>query len=43
MKSFSEFLKMRIVKKQSPDMSRARFLIEESERSVRWINDVIKK
>ena len=32
-KKFDEFIRMRIVKKQAPDRSRAAFLIQESERS----------
>ena len=43
MKPFGEFLELGIVRKRSPDKSRARFLLEESERSVRWVNDVVEK
>lgn len=42
-KPFSEFLRLRIVKKQSPDKSRAGFLIEESERSLEGLNEIIEK
>lgn len=42
-KSFDEFLKKGIVKKQSPDISRARFLINASERSLGNLNLMIEK
>ena len=37
-KSFEEFIKQSIVKKQSPDKSRAEFLIRESEKTLRGLN-----
>lgn len=40
---FKEFIKENIVKKQSPDKSRAGFLIEESERSYNLLLEILKK
>ena len=42
-KKFEEFIKQNIVKKQSPDVSRAKFLIQESERSYNILLDLQKK
>ena len=36
-KSFEEFIKQSIVKKQSPDKSRAEFLIRESEKNIKGV------
>jgi len=41
-KSFEEFIKQSIVKKQSPDKSRAEFLIKESEKSYVFLIKKIK-
>lgn len=42
-KNFQEFIKEGIVKKQSPDKSRAEFLIKESEQNYAFILELIKK
>ena len=42
-KNFKEFLKEGIVKKQSPDKSRAKFLIKESENSNKSLLELIEK
>ena len=42
-KSFEEFVKEGIVKRQSPDKSRAEFLIKESEQNYQYIFELIKK
>lgn len=41
-KQFEEFLKERIVKRQAPDKSRAKFLIEEAETSYALLEKKIK-
>ncbi|MEK6862642.1 MAG: hypothetical protein AABW57_00555 [Nanoarchaeota archaeon] len=41
-KNFNDFLKEGIVKKQSPDLSRANFLIKESQKSYFFINSLVK-
>ncbi|MEK6841400.1 MAG: hypothetical protein AABX45_02295 [Nanoarchaeota archaeon] len=41
-KNFNDFLKEGIVKKQSPDLSRANFLIKESQKSYFFVNSLIK-
>jgi len=43
MKSFEEFIRMRIVKKQTPDIPRARFLVKESENSYNNLLEMIDK
>lgn len=40
-RSFKSFIKEGIVKKQAPDISRANFLIKESEKSYLWLNKII--
>lgn len=42
-KSFEDFIKEGIIKKQSPDKSRAEFLIKEAERSYLSFLDLLKK
>ena len=42
-KNFDEFVKLRIVKKQSPDKSRAEFLAKESEISIEGLKERIGK
>lgn len=42
-KSFENFIKEGIVKKQSPDKSRAEFLLKEAERSYLSLFDTLKK
>jgi hypothetical protein len=42
-KKFEEFVKENIVKKQTPDKSRADFLIKESERSYNQMLELLKK
>ena len=42
-RNFSEFVKENIVKKQHSDLSRARFLLKESEKTHLFIMNVIKK
>ncbi len=42
-KNFNEAIKQRIVKKQSPDKSRAEFLIKESENSYNNLLEMIQK
>ncbi len=42
-KNFDEFIKMRIVRKQTPDKSRAEFLIIESERDYNNLLEMIEK
>ena len=42
-KGFNEFIKNRIVKLQTPDKSRAEFLIKEAENSYRLLLELIKK
>ena len=42
-KSFDEFLKSGIVKKQSPDKSRAEFLVKESEQNHSFLLELLKK
>src|SRR3989338_679504 len=42
-KGFNEFIKNRIVKLQTPDKSRAEFLIKEAENSYRLMLELIKK
>lgn len=42
-KSFEEFIKEGIVKRQSPDKSRAQFLIKEAERNYLYFLDLSKK
>ncbi len=41
--SFNEFIKQNIVKKQSPDKSRAEFLIKEAENSYKLLSELIDK
>lgn len=41
-KNFNEFLKEGIVKKQTPDISRANFLINESQKSYLFVKNLIK-
>ena len=42
-KSFNEFIESKIVKKQSPDKSRAEFLIKESGQNYLFLKELIKK
>jgi len=42
-KSFDKYLEKRIVRKITPDKSRARFLIKESEKSLEWLKLLVKK
>lgn len=42
-KSFEDFIKEGVVKKQSPDKSRAEFLVKESERSYLFLAYMLKK
>ncbi|MFA6022864.1 MAG: hypothetical protein WC781_02130 [Candidatus Pacearchaeota archaeon] len=42
-KDFQEFIKEGIVKRQSPDKSRAEFLIKESEQSYTYLLELINK
>lgn len=42
-KSFEEFLKDGTVKKQTPDKSRAKFLVEESSQNYAFLLDLVKK
>jgi len=42
MKDFDEYVKEGIVKKQSPDISRAKFLVKESEKSYSFLKKIIK-
>jgi len=42
-KSFDECIKQGIVKKQSPDKSRAEFLIKESEQNYSFLLELLKK
>ena len=42
-KNFEEFIKENIVKKQTPDKSRADFLIKESERSYKLLFEMLEK
>ncbi|MEK6949841.1 MAG: hypothetical protein AABX34_06465 [Nanoarchaeota archaeon] len=42
-KSFEEFIKNKIVKKQSPDKSRAEFLIKESGQNYRLLIEMLSK
>lgn len=42
-KSFDEFLKEGVAKKQSPDKSRAKFLVEESTQNYIILLDIVKK
>lgn len=43
LKNFEEYLKKGIVKKQSPDKCRAKFLIEESENTEKFLLEIPKK
>jgi len=42
-RAFNEFIKEGIVKVQQPDISRANFLIKESEKAYSYLQDLIKK
>jgi len=42
-KKFSEFIKLGIVKKQTPDISRAEFLIKESAQNRAFLLNIMKK
>jgi hypothetical protein len=42
-KKFEEFIKENIVKKQSPDKSRAEFLIKEAEQNYNYLFELINK
>ncbi|HLD42979.1 MAG TPA: hypothetical protein VJB08_03250 [Candidatus Nanoarchaeia archaeon] len=42
-KGFDEFIKNRIVKLQTPDKSRAEFLIKEAENSYKLLLELMKK
>lgn len=42
MKGFDEFIRMRIVKKQSPDKSRSKFLIMEAEQGYAYLIKLIE-
>ena len=42
MKDFDEYIEEGIVKKQSPDISRAKFLVKESEKSYSFLKKIIK-
>lgn len=42
-KHFDEFVRLGVIKKQSPDKSRAEFLVKESEISIEGLEDRIKK
>jgi len=41
-KEFEYYVQKRVIKKQSPDVSRARFLIEESKKSLQGLKDRVK-
>jgi hypothetical protein len=41
-KDFNEFIEEGVVRKQTPDISRARFLFKESEKSFSFLNDIVK-
>lgn len=41
-KKFEEFIKEGIVKKQAPDLSRANFLLQETEKAYQFINLLLK-
>ena len=43
LKSFNEFLMLGIVKKQAPDKSRSKFLVEETEISFEGLNERLEK
>lgn len=43
LKDFEEFIKKGIVKKQSPDESRAKFLIKESEKNYLFLLQLLNK
>ncbi|MFA5485016.1 MAG: hypothetical protein WC260_02085 [Candidatus Pacearchaeota archaeon] len=42
-KNFDEFIRIGIVKKQTPDKSRGNFLIKESEKNFSYLLELIKK
>lgn len=42
-KNFEEFIKQGVVKKQSPDESRAEFLINEAKNSFEVLNEKVEK
>jgi len=43
MKSFDELIKLGVVKKQSPNKSRAEFLVKESEQNYSFLLDLLEK
>ncbi len=43
MKDFEKFIKKGIVKKQSPDLSRANALVNEADKDYDFIKEIIKK
>ena len=43
LKDFDEFLKEGIVRKRTPDMPRARSLIEEAEKRNKFLNEILSK
>lgn len=43
LKDFDEFLKEGIVRKRTPDMPRARSLIEEAEKRNKFLNEILNK
>jgi len=43
LKDFDEFLKESVVRKRTPDMPRARSLIEEAEKRNKFLNEILNK
>jgi len=43
LKDFEEFIKEGIVKRQSPDVNRAKSLIKESEKSDKFLTEIVEK
>ena len=43
LKDFDEFLKEGVVRKRTPDMPRARSLIEEAEKRNKFLNEILNK